>query len=346
MRIYLKRFEMPRLDLETRRRVITLFQRGTSVTDIQNRLAEENSAITRQSLHRLIRKFRDHGTVQDLPKRTRSIKLTDEMMEFIDSKLQENDELTAEQLRSSWKEMFPDVNISLSSIKRGRKKKGWVSTRPHYCQLIRELNKRKRLLWCEFLQRSNEKFENIIFTDECTVQLDRHSRICFRKKRQGRKLKPRPKHPIKLHIWGGISSRGATNILLFSGIMDAPRFQQILEAGLKPFINECFPDSHRLQMDNDPKHCSKLIEDYLSSNEIVWWRTPAESPDMNPIENVWGSLKQYLRSTYKPQNLEDLKEGIQRFWSSLTPDVCQRYINHLTKVIPKVIEVRGEPSGY
>lgn len=73
---------------------------------------------------------------------------------------------------------------------------------------------------------------------------------------------------------------------MFSGIMDALRFQQILKAGLQPFINECFPVSHRLQMDNDPKHCSKLIKDYMSNNTIVWWRTPAKSPDLNPIENV------------------------------------------------------------
>ena len=71
-----------------------------------------------------------------------------------------------------------------------------------------------------------------------------------------------------------------------------------------------------------------------------------ESPDLNPIENVWGSMKQYLRTIYKPRNLETLKEGIQQFWNTLTPEVCRRYINHLNKVVPKIIEVQGEPSGY
>ena len=123
------------------------------------------------------------------------------------------------------------------------------------------------------MQRINEKFENVIFTDECTIQLETHS--CMFSKVTARK-EPRPKHPTKLHVWGGISLRGETNIIMFSGIMNAPRFQQILDAGLKPFLDEIFPDSHRLQMDNDPKHCSKLIERYLSHNGIVWWGTPAE----------------------------------------------------------------------
>ena len=124
--------------------------------------------------------------------------------------------------------------------------------------------------------------------------------------------------------------------------MDAQWYKQILEVGLLPFINECFADSHRLQQDNDPKHCSTLIDDFFSENEISWWRTPPESPDLNPIENVWGSLKQFLRTTYKPKDLNDLKQGIQHFWSSLTSEVYNRYINHLHKVDPKVIE----PSGY
>ena len=74
---------------------------------------------------------------------------------------------------------------------------------------------------------------------------------------------------------------------------------------------------------------------------------PPESPDLNPIKNVWGSMKQYLRTHYKPRNLQELKDGIESFWTTLTPEVCQRYyINHLKKVIPKIVEVNGDPSGY
>ena len=57
-------------------------------------------------------------------------------------------------------------------------------------------------------------------------------------------------------------------------------------------------------------------------------------------------MKQYLRNYYKPKNVEELKAGIQQFWNTLTPDVCQRYIGHLKKVIPKVVQVQGNPSGY
>ena len=209
-----------------------------------------------------------------------------------------------------------------------------------------KLNKRKRLIWCQEQQRVKEDFRNVIFTDESTIQLEQHSRLCFRKRLQPRSLKQRPKHPVKLHVWAGISYRGATSIIMFTGIMNAQRLGQVLQAGLLPFIRDHYPDGHRLQQDNDPKHCSHYIENFFEEHGVNWWPTLPESPDLNPIENIWGSMKQYLRIHYKPRNLDELKQGIQQFWETLTPDVCQRYIGHLQKVIPKVIEVQGVPSGY
>ena len=186
----------------------------------------------------------------------------------------------------------------------------------------------------------------MIFTDECTVQLEQHSRICFRKRSQPRVLKQRAKHPIKIHIWGGISARGATSLVMFTGIMNAERLGAVYEAGLLPFIQERFPDGHRLYQDNDPKHSSKHIEQFLEQHGVNWWYTPPESPDLNPIELVWGSLKQYLRNEVKPKNLEELKAGIEQFWLTLTPQVCGKYIGHLKKVIPTIVSVEGAPSGY
>ena len=205
---------------------------------------------------------------------------------------------------------------------------------------------RKRLVWCKEQLKSKENFADVIFTDECTVQLEQHSRVCFRKKLQKRTLKQRAKHPIKLHIWGSISARGATKVVMFTGIMNAKRLSAIYEAGLLPFVEERFPDSHRLYQDNDPKHSSKHIERFLAEKQINWWYTPPESPDLNPIELVWGSMKQFLRNSYKPRNLDELKAGIEKFWLTLTPQICRKYIGHLKKVIPKIVEVKGAHSGY
>ena len=81
-------------------------------------------------------------------------------------------------------------------------------------------------------------------------------------------------------------------------------------------------------------------------NTTSWWKSPAESPDLNPIEKVWGSMKTYLTDKHKPRNLEELKERTKDYWKKLTPEVCIWYIDHLQKVMPVVVAEQGAPSGH
>jgi len=52
----------------------------------------------------------------------------------------------------------------------------------------------------------------------------------------------------------------------------------------------------RFMQDNDPKHTSKKAVALLAAESINWWKSPAESPDSNPIENLWHKLKEYILS--------------------------------------------------
>ena len=88
--------------------------------------------------------------------------------------------------------------------------------------------------------------------------------VCvFGKKKQLRKLKPHAKHPAKVNIWRGISTHGATQLVIFTGIMTAVRYCNILETALLPFLKDVFPDSHRYQQGNGPKHCTKYTKRIL-----------------------------------------------------------------------------------
>ena len=160
------------------------------------------------------------------------------------------------------------------------------------------------------------------------------------------RYKPRPKHPIKVHVWAGISMRSTTSICISEGRMNTPLFVSILEQALIPFMRDVYPDGCRLVQDNDPKHNSATAHNYYKDAGINWWRTPPESPDLNPIENLWHELKEYIRCVVKPTTKQRLISGINEFWETVTPGKCTKYIKHLEKVNPQVICCSGNATGY
>lgn len=152
------------------------------------------------------------------------------------------------------------VHLSVSTVKRTRKKLGWKRCGPKYCQMVRETNRIARLAFAGECLETRETFDDVIFTDESTIWLGQHGKICFTKAGRPPKLKPKAKHPFKAHVWAGISKRGATPVLIFTGIMRKEFYvAEIMDKVLLPFTRRAFPDGYRFQQDNDPKHTSKFF---------------------------------------------------------------------------------------
>ena len=95
--------------------------------------------------------------------------------------------------------------------------------------------------------------------------------------------------------------------------MDATLYIQILTQTLLPFLQEVYPEGHRFMQDNDPKHTSGSAQAFIEANSVNCWKTPPESPECNPIKNIWHELKEFSRREVKPTNKEELVSGMQRF---------------------------------
>ena len=129
----------------------------------------------------------------------------------------------------------------------------------------------------------------------------------------------RAKHPVKAHILAGISVHGATHICLFEGIMKL--YVEILKKALQKHVYSC---GMRFMQDNDPKHTSKLVQKWMKEQNIKRWKTLAESPDLNPIDNLWHELKEYTCWEIKPMTKNELVQGTVMFWSTVDVSMDNR----------------------
>ena len=72
---------------------------------------------------------------------------------------------------------------------------------------------------------------------------------------------------------------------------------------------------------------------------------PANSPDLNPIENLWGIVKRKMRYA-RLNNAEELKATIRATWALITPEQCHRLIDSMPRRIAAVIQAKGAPTKY
>ena len=119
---------------------------------------------------------------------------------------------------------------------------------------------------------------------------------------------------------------------MLTGIMNAEHLDAVYEAGLNlSLMRGSQMDIGCTKTINLSTHPNNYVEEFLEQRGVNWWYTPPESPDMNPIELVWGSLKHYLRNHFKLKNLEEFKASIEQFWLILTLQVCIKYIRRLSQ---------------
>ncbi|CAJ0915852.1 unnamed protein product [Ranitomeya imitator] len=130
------------------------------------------------------------------------------------------------------------------------------------------------------------------------------------------------------------------------GRVNAASYQEILEHFMLPSAEMLYGDEDFIfQHDLAPAHSAKTTVKWFTDHGITVLNWPANSPDLNPIENLWDIVKRKLRDA-RPNTLDELKAAIEASWASITSQQCHRLIASMPRRIEAVISAKGFPTKY
>lgn len=152
-------------------------------------------------------------------------------------------------------------------------------------------------------------------------------------------------------FWGGFGFRGKLKLIKTSNRLNSIEYTNILEESLvidAPNITINGYLGYILQQDNASIHTSSHTKRYLSRIEnlrILDW--PARSPDLNPIENLWGILAYRVYGQGKQYStIEELERAVYSAWDSIELEILENLINSMPNRMGSVIFNHGKITEY
>ena len=148
-------------------------------------------------------------------------------------------------------------------------------------------------------------------------------------------------------VWGGFSAGGTTDLVFCKPKMTSVDYQDILADHLLPVAPLITCGDYIFMQTNSPIHGSISTKSWLETNEMKILDWPPLSPDLNPIENLWGYLTRKVHGNgHQFTSIVALKAEIVKCWSEVTPELRNNLVASMKDRLIKVIRNRGGSIDY
>ncbi len=118
-------------------------------------------------------------------------------------------------------------------------------------------------------------------------------------------------------------------------------YQEILEHFMLPSADQLFKDADFIfQQDLAPAHTAESTKSWLNYHGVGVLDWPENSPDLNPIENLWAFVKRKMRNK-RPKNADELKAAVKETWASIPLQQCHKLITSTPRQSEAGIKAKG-----
>ena len=173
------------------------------------------------------------------------------------------------------------------------------------------------------------------------------------------------KQSAKVMGWGGMTGRGLTRLHILRSVQTLTfeyYVKEILEKEVKPLTSrrqvtggpmerKLFSSNKAMTFAQDgaPAHTSKVAQTWCHKNlpkfipKDVW---PANSPDLNPVENIWSIIDDITYRDPAPKTLDRLKKRLRFAWKNVTQDTLNELAHSMPCRLKNVRKNKGGHAGY
>lgn len=246
-----------------------------------------------------------------------------------------------------------NITISAETIRRTLRNAGLRGRAKVKKPLLSAKHMKQRLDFAKnYSQWTAEDWEKVIWSDETKINRLGSDGREWVWRTPGARMQPCHVKPTlkfgggSIMIWGDMMTKGVGTVHRIHGKMTAASYVDILSTELPASAEKLGVNTLDIvfQQDNDPKHTARLTREWLERNNIRTLKWPPQSPDLNPIEHLWGILKRSIAG--ETGSMDELWEKVQDAWQKIPADVCKNLVDSMPRRIKAVIDAKGGYTKY